>query len=83
MKTDFNFIAGLFNNAEQTAKNINNLPAKAYKVRVNGNIVIIESLWESKLGCLYATRDVRTIVPSKIQLNRLQKFGFESFVYED
>lgn len=83
MKTDFNFIAGLFNNAEQTAKNVNNLPAKAYKVCVNGNTVTIEALWESKLGCIYSTRDVRTITPSKKQLCRLQSFGFESFVYED
>ena len=83
MNAGFNFIAGLFNNAVQTVTKVNNLPVKAYKVRVNGNIAIIESLWESKLGCLYGTRDVRTIVPSKMQLNRLQKFGFESFVYED
>ena len=83
MKSDFNFIARLFNKTEQTVINVNKLPVKAYKVRVNGNTVSIESIWESKLGCLYGTNDVRTIVPSKKQLDRLQSFGFESFVYED
>ena len=83
MKTDYQFISDLFNNAEQTVMNVNKLPVKAYKVRVNGNTVSIESIWESKLGCLYGTNDVRTIAPSNKQLNRLQSFGFESFVYED
>lgn len=83
MKTDFNFIAGLFNNAEQTVTKVNNLPAKAYKVRVNGNTVLIESLWVSNYGGVYTTKDIRTVETSKMNLDRLQKFGFESFVYED
>ena len=83
MKTDYQFISDLFNNAEQTVMNVNKLPVKAYKVRVNGNTVSIESIWESKLGCLYGTNDVRTIVPSKKQLDRLQRRGELFYIYED
>ena len=83
MKTDYQFIAGLFNNAVQTSEQVNNLQVNAYKVRINGNIASIEAVCINEYGSLYSTNDVRTIAPSKKQLNRLQSFGFESFVYED
>ena len=83
MKIDYQFIAGLFNKAQQTVMQVNNLPIKAYKVRVNGNIAIIEALWVSKLGGVYTTKDVRTVETSKMQLDRLQRGNFEFFAYED
>ena len=82
MKT-FNFIASIFNNAERTAKLVNNLPTKAYRVRINNNIALIESVWISKMGGLYGTKDVRSVTLSIEQLDTLKVMGFEFFVYED
>ena len=83
MRTNFNFIAGLFNNAVQTSEQVNNLQVNAYKVRINGNIASIEAICINEYGSLYSTNDVRTIAPSRKQLNRLQKLGTDFFVYED
>ena len=83
MKTDYQFISDLFNNAVQTSEQVNNLQVNAYKVRISNNIASIEAVCINEYGSLYSTNDVRTIAPSKKQLNRLQSFGFESFVYED
>ena len=83
MRTNFNFISGMFNNAEQTAEQVNNLQVNAYKVRVYGNIASIEAICMNEYGAIYSTKDVRNIVPSKKQLNRLQRMGTDFFVYED
>ena len=83
MKTDYQFISDLFNKTEKTNMQVNNLQVNAYKVRINGNIASIEALCINEYGTIYRTNDVRTVSPTKKQLNRLQKFGFESFVYED
>ena len=82
MKT-FNLVAKLFNNSERTAKLVNNLPTKAYRVRINNNIALIESVWISKMGGLYGTKDVRTVLLSIEQLDTLKVMGIEFFVYED
>ena len=82
MKT-FNFIASIFNNAERTAKLVNNLQVNAYKVRINGNIALIESVWISKLGGIYGTKDVRTVTLSIEEQETLKGIGFAFFVYED
>ena len=83
MKTNFNFIASLFNKAEQTADNVNNLPTKAYKVRINGNIALIESVWISKMGGKYGTKDVRTVSLSIDQIDPLKGMGIDFLVCED
>ena len=83
MKTNFNFISGLFNNSVQTSEQVNNLQVNAYKVRVNGNVASIEAVCVNEYSGVYGTGDVRTIAPSKKQLNRLQKIGDSFFVYED
>ena len=81
MRTNFNFISGMFNNAEQTAEQVNNLQVNAYKVRVNGNIASIEAMCINEYNGTYGTNDVRTIAPSMKQLNRLQRL--DTIVYED
>lgn len=83
MKTDYQFIAGLFNNAVQTSEQVNNLQVNAYKVRINGNIASIEAIYLNVYNGEYGTNDVRNIAPSKKQLNRLQKLGDFFFVYEE
>ena len=83
MRTNFNFISGMFNNAEQTAEQVNNLQVNAYKVRIYGHIALIEAICMNAYGAIYSTRDVRTIAPSLKQLNRLQRMGTDFFVYED
>ena len=80
MKTDFNFIAGLFNNAVQTSEQVNNLQVNAYKVRINDNTVYIEAIYMNEYGAIYSTKDVRTVYPTKKQLNRLKNLC-GSFVY--
>ena len=82
MKT-FDFIASMFNNVEQTATLVNILPTKAYRVRINGNDVSIESIWISKMGGRYGTKDVRTVKPTIEQLDTLKRMGIDFFVYED
>ena len=81
MKTDFNFIAGLFNNAVQTSEQVNNLQVNSYKVRINGNIASIEAVCINEYGGIYGTGDVRAVHPTMKQLNRLQNLG-GCFVYE-
>ena len=83
MKTIFNLVTRLFNNAEKTAEQTNNLQVNAYKVLINENIASIEALCINEYGTIYSTNDVRTIAPSKKQLNRLQRRGELFFVYED
>lgn len=83
MKTIFNLVTRLFNNAEKTAEQTNNYQVNAYKVCVNGNTASIESVCVNEYGSIYGTNDVRTIAPSRKQLNRLQKLGTDFFVYED
>ena len=83
MKAYFDFVSDLFNKAEQTATNINNLPTKAYRVRINGNTALIESVWISKMGGKYGTKDVRTVSLSIDQIGTLKGMGIDFFVYED
>ena len=82
MKTNFNFVSNLFNKAEQTDNVVNNLQVNAYKVRINDNTVYIEAVCVNEYSGVYGTGDVRTIAPSKKQLNRLQRMD-SLFVYED
>ena len=83
MKSDFNFIARLFNKTEQTVINVNKLPVKAYRVRINGNTALIESVWISKMGGKYGTKDVRTVSLSIDQIGTLKGMGSDFLVYED
>ena len=82
MRTNFDFISGLFNNAVQTSEQVNNLQVNAYKVRVDGNVASIEAMCINEYG-VYGTSDVRTIYPTMKQLNRLQRLANGLFVYED
>ena len=83
MKTIFNLVTRLFNNAEKTAEQTNNYQVNAYKVLVNDNTASIEAVCINEYGTIYRTNDVRTIAPSRKQLNRLQRLGERFFVYED
>ena len=85
MKTNsnFNLVRALFNRAEQTAENVNNYEVNAYKVRINDNIASIEALCINEYGGIYGTNDIRSISPSKKQLDRLLRLGEDFWVYED
>ena len=83
MRTNFNFVSSLFNNAEQTSEQVNNLQVNAYKVRVDGNAASIEAVCLNEYSAIYSTNDVRTIYPTMKQLNRLQRLANGLFVYED
>lgn len=83
MTTNFYFVSSLFNKAEQTAEQVNNLQVNAYKVHVDGNVASIEAVCINEYGGVYGTGDVRTVYPTMKQLNRLQRMGFDFFVYED
>ena len=83
MHTNYQFVASLFHKAEQTVEQVNNLQVNAYRVRVDGNTASIEAVCMNEYGTIYGTKDVRTIVPTKKQLDRLQRLGTAFFVYED
>ena len=82
MKTNYEFVTNLFNKAEQTSMYVNNLQVNAYRVRIDNNIASIEAVCVNEYSGVYGTGDVRTIAPSKKQLNRLQRMD-SLFVYED
>ena len=83
MRTNFDFISGLFNNSVQTSEQVNNLQVNAYKVRVNGSSASIEAMCINEYGGVYSTSDVRTVYPTMKQFNRLQSLANGLFVYED
>ena len=83
MNMNYQFVASLFHKAEQTVEQVNNLQVNAYRVRVDGTVASIEAVCMNEYGTIYGTKDVRTIVPTKKQLDRLQKLGGSFFVYED
>ena len=84
--SDFDFVEALFNRAEQTNEEVNNLQVNAYQIRINGNIASIEAICANEYGCHYGTNDIRVIKPSKKQLDRLLRLsdfrlGVNFFVY--
>lgn len=83
MKTNFNFISGLFNKAEQTADNVNNLQVNAYNVRINGNVASIEAVCLNEYVGMYSTNDVRTVLLSVDQIDTLKGMGIDFLVCED
>ena len=83
MKTTFDFVSALFNRAEQTSEEVNNYQVNAYSVRINGNIASIEAICINEYGGIYGTNDIRTIAPSKKQLDRLLRLGEDFWVYEE
>lgn len=83
MNMNYQFVQSLFHNAEQTVEQVNNLQVNAYRVRVDGTVASIEAVCMNEYGTIYGTKDVRTVVPTKEQLDRLQRMGISFFVYED
>lgn len=85
MKTNFNFIANIFNKAEMV-NNSNNYQANFYRVEICNNNLKIESGCITENGDRFFNDDVRECTPSykeQKKLLNLAKGKTVFFIYED